>query len=78
VTKSSNADVKKRTEEHPYWRVTLTHSDNEISAHRVFKDREKAEKYAARQKKAPVVKKTVIEPFVRQRFSGPSSKETKG
>jgi hypothetical protein len=52
--------------EHHYFRVVITYSDGETSGNRVFKDRAKAEKWAARQKKSPVVKKTVIEPFVRQ------------
>jgi hypothetical protein len=56
--------------EHHYWRVIVTYSDNETSGNRVFKDREKAEEWAARQKKSPVVKKTVIEPFVRQQYGG--------
>jgi hypothetical protein len=52
--------------EHHYFHVAITYSDGETSGNRVFKDRAKAEKWAARQKKSPVVKKTVIEPFVRQ------------
>ncbi len=46
---------------HKHWRVTLIYSDNEIFG-RVFIDREKAESYAARQKKSPVVKSARIEP----------------
>jgi hypothetical protein len=56
--------------EHHYWRVIVTYSDNETSGNRVFKDRAKAETFAVRQKKSPVVKKTVIEPFVRQQYGG--------
>ncbi|MFZ1033446.1 MAG: hypothetical protein WAN72_15750 [Candidatus Acidiferrales bacterium] len=37
----------------------MTYTDNETFA-RVYLDREKAEKFAARQKKSPVVKKTRI------------------
>ena len=51
--------------EHHYYRVVITYSDGETSGNRVFKDRKKAEEWAVRQKKSPVVKKTVIEPFVR-------------
>ena len=57
---------KKKVEYH-YWRVIVTYSDNETSGNRVFKDRAKAEEFAARQKKSPVVKKAVLEPFIRQR-----------
>ena len=54
--------------EHHYFRVIVTYNDGETSGNRVFKDREKAAEWAARQKKSPVVKKTVIEPFVRQQY----------
>ena len=63
--------------EHHYWRVIVTYSDGETSGNRVFNDRAKAEKFAARQKKAPVVTKTLIEPFVRQRFKRSDFKDTK-
>ena len=53
---------------HQYFRVVITYSDGETSGNRVFKDRDKAEEWAAQQKKSPVVKKTVIEPFVRQQY----------
>jgi hypothetical protein len=48
------------------FRVTIIYSDNEVFG-RVFKDREKAERYAARQKKSPVVKKTKIVAFIKDR-----------
>ena len=51
---------------HQYFRVIVTYSDGEISG-RVFHTREKAEKYVARQKKSPVVKKTTVEAFIRAR-----------
>jgi hypothetical protein len=54
--------------EHHYWRVIVTYSDNETSGNRVFKDRKKAEEWAARQKKSPVVKKALVEGFVRQQY----------
>jgi hypothetical protein len=44
---------------HHHWLVTLTYSDNESFA-RIYIDREKAQKFAARQKKSPIVKKTRI------------------
>jgi len=37
-------------------------SDGEISAHRIFKDLKKAEKYAERQEKSKVVKSAKIVP----------------
>jgi hypothetical protein len=54
--------------EHRYFRVIVTYSDGETSGNRAFKDREKAEEWAARQKKSGVVKKAVLEPFVRQQY----------
>jgi hypothetical protein len=60
--------IKDKKKEHHYWRVIVTYSDGETSGNRVFKDRGKAETFAARQKKSPVVKKAVIEPFVRQQY----------
>ena len=66
-----SATDKGRTKaEHHYWRVIVTYSDGETSGNRVFKDHEKAEEWAARQKKSPVVKKAVLEPFVRQQYVG--------
>jgi hypothetical protein len=47
-----------------YFRVIGTYSDGETSGSRVFKDRARAERFAVRQKKAPVVKKAVVEPFI--------------
>jgi len=70
--------AKDKKAEHHYFRVIVTYSDGETSGNRVFKDRGKAETFAARQKKSPVVKKAVIEPFVRQQYGGrPSSKHHK-
>jgi hypothetical protein len=62
--------MTKTKREHRYFRVIVTYSDGETSGNRVFKDRAKAEKFAARQKKSPTVKKTVIESFVRQQYGG--------
>jgi hypothetical protein len=61
---------QKAQHEHHYWRVIVTYSDGETSGNRVFKDREKAEEWAARQEKSGVVKKAVLEPFVRQQYVG--------
>jgi hypothetical protein len=59
---------KKAKRELHYWRVVIVYSDNETSGNRVFKDRGKAEQWAARQEKSKVVKKVRIEPFVRQPY----------
>jgi hypothetical protein len=64
---------KNKIEEFHYFRVTITYSDNESSG-RVFHTREQAERYAARQKKSPVVKSAKIEPFVRVRHRGANRK----
>jgi hypothetical protein len=58
----------KKKAEHHYFRVIVTYSDGETSGNRVFNDREKAEEWAARQKKSPVVKNALIESFVRQQY----------
>jgi len=69
MPKNKGADSEKR-KEHRYWRVIVAYSDGEASGNRVLKECEKAETFAARQKKSPVVKETVIEPFVRQQYGG--------
>jgi hypothetical protein len=63
-----SATKDKKRAEYRYWRVIVTYSNNETSGNRVFKGREKAEEWAARQEKSPVVKKAVLEPFVRQQY----------
>ena len=50
---------KYRRRRHHHWLVTLTYSDGEKFA-RIYIDRQKAEKFAERQKKSPIVKKTRI------------------
>jgi hypothetical protein len=67
MPKNKAVDSEKAKQEYRYWRISITYSDDEISGHRVFKDREKAEQYAARQGKSPVVKKIKIEAFTRDR-----------
>ena len=67
MPKTKDANSKKGKPEYHYWRVTITYSDNELSGHRVFKDHEKAEKFAAKQAKSHVVKKTTVEAFVKSR-----------
>ena len=48
-----------RTRKHDHFRVTVTYTDNEQSA-KVFTNREKAEKFAARQEKSPVIKSAQV------------------
>ena len=48
-----------RTREHDHFRVTVTYTDNDKSI-KVFTDRKKAEKFAVRQKKSPVVKSAQV------------------
>jgi hypothetical protein len=48
-----------------YWPVVIFYSNDEISANRIFRDRQKAESWAKRQKKSSVVKKIVVEQFTR-------------
>jgi hypothetical protein len=45
---------------HDHFRVLVTYSDNEQSA-KLFTDREKADKFAARQAKSLVVKSAKVE-----------------
>jgi hypothetical protein len=52
---------RKAEREHHYFRVVITYSDGETSGNRVFKDRAKAERWAARQEKSGVVKKVSVE-----------------
>jgi hypothetical protein len=51
----------KAKREHHYFRVVITYCDGESSGNRVFKDRDKAEIWAKRQRKSPVVKKVTLE-----------------
>jgi hypothetical protein len=60
MAKRKASDYKTdRRRKHNHWLVTVTYSDDE-SFGRVYIDRERAEKFAARQKKSPVVKRTRI------------------
>jgi len=60
----------KAEREYHYFRVVITYSDGETSGNRIFKDRRKAEQWAARQKKSGVVKKVALESFVRRHYGG--------
>ncbi len=51
-TQSGKKDERRR---HHHWLVTITYWDKEFFG-RVYLDQAKAEKFAARQKKSPVVK----------------------
>jgi hypothetical protein len=59
--------------EHHYFRVVVTYSDGETSSNRVFKDKVKAEKYAARQKRSATVKSATLKPFVRDAYNAPKA-----
>ena len=50
---------KDRRRKHQHWQVTVYYHDGEKFA-RVYIDRERAERFAERQKKSPVVKATRI------------------
>jgi hypothetical protein len=50
---------KDRRRKHQHWQVTVYYYDGEKFA-RVYIDRERAERFADRQKKSPVVKSTRI------------------
>lgn len=60
---------EQKNREHQYLRVVITYVDGETSGNRVFKlkERAKAEKWAARQEKSPVVKRVKIEEFTQNR-----------
>ena len=60
---------KKAQREYHYIRVVITYSDGETSANRVFKDKNKAEEYAACQKKSLAVKGATLKPFVRHTYA---------
>ena len=60
---------RKAQREHHYIRVVIIYTDGETSGNRIFKDKIKAEKYAARQKKSPTVKSATLKPFVRDAYN---------
>ena len=49
-----------RRRKHSHWRVIISYSDKEMFG-RVYTDRERAEKFAERQARSPVVKSTRVE-----------------
>jgi len=50
----SKRKIGRGKRKHNHFRVTVTYTDNEVSG-RVYNNREKAEKFAARQKRSPFV-----------------------
>jgi len=69
LVESDMPKATKAKREHHYFRVIITYSDGETSGNRVFKDRVKAERWAERQKGSVVVKKAIVEPFVRDAYA---------
>jgi hypothetical protein len=57
--KKSNRMLRDRRRKHRHWQVTVYYQDGEKFG-RVYIDRDRAERFAARQKKSPVVKSTRI------------------
>ena len=57
--KGSSRFHRDRRRKHHHWQVTVFYHDGEKFA-RVYIDRERAERFAERQKKSPVVKATRI------------------
>ena len=57
--KRSNSIHRDRRRKHRHWQVTVQYHDGEKFA-RVYIDRERAEQFAERQRKSPVVKTTRI------------------
>ena len=58
-TEPDRKRVRRRPRKHEHFRVTVTYSDNGQSA-KVFTSKERAEKFAARQTKSPVVKSAQV------------------
>ncbi len=56
--KGTNEGGQRR--KHSHWRVIISYSDKEMFG-RVYTDRERAEKFAERQARSPVVKSTRVE-----------------
>ena len=58
-SKGSSRFNRDRRRKHRHWQVTVFYHDGEKFA-RVYIDRERAERFAERQKKSPVIKATRI------------------
>jgi len=52
--------IKINNRKHHHFRVTITYGGKEEFS-RIYNDREKAEKFAVRQKKSPIVKSARVE-----------------
>ena len=59
TAKKSSRMQRDRRRRHRHWQVTVFYADGEKFA-RVYIDRERAQRFAERQKKSPVVKATRI------------------
>jgi hypothetical protein len=57
--KKTSRMMRDRRRKHHHWQVTVYYADGEKFA-RVYIDRDRAQKFAERQKKSPVVKSTRI------------------
>jgi hypothetical protein len=57
VINNKKGDRRRR---HSHWLVTVSYADSQIFG-RVYTDRERAEKFAARQKRSPIVTNTKVE-----------------
>ncbi|HXN20327.1 MAG TPA: hypothetical protein VN875_18460 [Candidatus Binatus sp.] len=57
--KKSNRMQRDKRRKHQHWQVTVFYHDGERFA-RVYIDRDRAQRFAARQKKSPIVKATRI------------------
>jgi hypothetical protein len=69
---------KKARREHHYIRVVITYTDGETSGNRIFKDKIKAEQWAARQKKSLTVKSATLKPFVRDAYAATKVRKGRG
>ena len=67
---------KRKKHQTGYFRLTIIYTNGGFPG-RVFKSRENAEKYAAKQIKSPVVKKTKVEPIIKNRHDGVSDESTR-
>jgi hypothetical protein len=57
--KKTNRMARDRRRKHQHWQVTVFYHDGERFA-RVYIDRDRAQRFAQRQKKSPIVKATRI------------------
>ena len=59
LTREQWRERTKKHRKHDHFRVLVTYTDNEQSA-KVFTSRERADKFAARQERSPVVKSAKV------------------